>query len=81
MPDLSSVGGRSEAIEHACHAVAPAFTGGRSATRDDLLWTAMNDWASAATVALIVDLPNRNFRNVDEVRSLLTSSRTPDAPS
>jgi len=57
-----------------CTTIEPAFANGTGASRDQLLWTAMNEWASATTVALLLRLPTRYYLSIDEVRTELAES-------
>lgn len=59
--------------EHAAQVVAPAFVSGRGASRDHLLWTAMNAWAPATTVSVLMHLPTRYYFTLDEVRAELAA--------
>lgn len=59
-----------------CDVVAPAFTVGGSASRDELVWTAMNAWAAPDTVALLLRLPDRYYWTVQDVREQLEASLT-----
>jgi hypothetical protein len=57
-----------------CDTIAPAFAGGTGASRNNLLWTAMNAWAPATTIALLMRLPDPYYVSLDEVRSTLAET-------
>lgn len=57
-----------------CDAIAPAFAGATGASRNSLLWTAMNAWAPATTIALLMRLPDPYYLSLDEVRRTLSET-------
>lgn len=65
---------RARTAAHAVEVVAPAFASDTGASRDDLLWTAMNAWAPATTVSVLMRLPDRYYFTVDEVRAELAAT-------
>jgi hypothetical protein len=65
---------RARTAAHAVEVVAPAFSSGTGVSRDHLLWTAMNAWAPATTVSVLMQLPTRYYFTLDEVRAELAAT-------
>jgi len=57
-------------VAEICAVVEPAFEH-RHESRDHLLWTAMNAWASPGVVGVLMRLPNRHYVNLEDVRRTL----------
>lgn len=69
-----SDGELTRTLAQTCDVVAPAFANGTGVSHDQLLWTAMNAWAPATTVSLLMRLPSRYYFTLDDVRTELASS-------
>jgi len=70
----SADGELAQTVTLTCEVVVPAFAHGTGASRDQLLWTAMNAWAPATTVSLLMRLSGHYYVTLDDVRTELVSS-------
>lgn len=59
------------AIADVCHIVAPFVEGRGGASRAALLWTAMNAWAGAGTISLLMRLPSNFYGTLAQVQQQL----------